>query len=502
MNTYEPYTRCQFPPLELLKKQDGTTVDTDILKQTALKIYQILSSFGVRVVVADIIAGTSFTRYVIQPEQGVRISDITRRENEIKIGIGAKNIRIEAPIPGKAAIGIDIINDIIPIVAIRDLFESVEFRDFPSNLAFAVGRDMLGQVVVCDIATMPHLLISGTTGSGKTVCIDSIVMSILYKSDPSDVKLIMIDTKMINMSVYNGIPHLLIPVVTDARKAQAALNWCIAETHDRYRRFAYIGVNDLKGYNMAMTRDVMLDGEPLYRLPQIVVIIDDLYDLTASDFGNTQENIYQLARLSRAVGIYLVISTHRPSADVITGMIKAVMPSRIAFSVFSATDSHVILDESGAEKLLGKGDMLFKPQGYSKAVRIQGAYVSETEVLSVVDFLKNQMLGNIIHNNEIEKKIKVTQTDRSIDIDKLDAYFIEAGKLVIEQDKASIGMIQRVFKIGFNRAVRIVDQLEAAGVVGAEEGIKPRRILISMEQFQNLTECDFDANYMRQKDLI
>lgn len=486
MSADETYTKYQFPPLELLKKGEGAKIDTDMLKLTALRIHQILSNFGVRVVVVDIIARMTFTRYVIQPEQGVRISAITRLESEIKIGTGARNIRIEAPIRGQAAIGIDIINDTIPTVAIRDLFESAAFMDFPSNFAFAVGRDMLGQAVVGDIARMPHLLISGTTGSGKTTCIDSIIMSILFKATPADVKLVIIDTKVVNMSGYNGIPHLMIPVVTDVRKAQAALNWCIAEMHDRYLKFAEIGVRDLKGYNRAADAGRLFpDGHPIARMPQILVIIDDLCDLVAADFNSTQENIYQLARLSRAVGIHLVIATHRPSTDIITGMIKSVMPSRIAFKVFSAIDSHLILDESGAEKLLGKGDMLFKPQGYSTAVRIQGAYVSETEILSVVDFLKNQMLGNV-YSAEIEKRIKAAQTERSAD--KLDAYFVEVGRFVIENGKASIGTIQRVFKIGFNRTVRIIDQLATMGVVGAEESMQPRRILMSMEQFEDLVE--------------
>ncbi len=347
--------------------------------------------------------------------------------------------------------------------------------------------------MVTDIAKMPHVLIAGATGSGKSVCINTIIMSILYKANPADVKLIMIDPKVVELSVYNGIPHLMVPVVTDPKKASAALNWGVSEMNDRYKKFADLNVRDLKGYNKAAEEGKLsADGEPLQKMPQIVIIVDELADLMMVASGEVEESICRLAQLARACGIHLVIATQRPSVDVITGLIKANMPSRIAFSVSSGVDSRTILDMNGAEKLLGKGDMLFYPQGYPKPARVQGAFVSDPEVSDVVDFLKNQMIGNT-YNSDIEDKIKTMQSSSGSgggagQGNDSDAYFADAGKFVIEKEKASIGMLQRVFKIGFNRAARIMDQLEDAGVVGAEEGTKPRRILMSMEQFQNYLE--------------
>lgn len=482
-----------FPPLNLLKKGDGKKGDsTNQLKETALRLQQTLANFGVKVVITDISQGPSVTRYEMQPEQGVKVSKIVGLADDIKLNLAATDIRIEAPIPGKAAVGIEVPNKETSAVALRDLLEADEFQNFPSNLAFAAGKDIAGQVVVTDIAKMPHVLIAGATGSGKSVCINTIIMSILYKADPSDVKLIMIDPKVVELSVYNGIPHLMIPVVTDPKKASAALNWGVAEMNDRYNKFANLNVRDLKGFNKAVEQGkTSPDGEPLQKLPQIVIIVDELADLMMVASNEVEESICRLAQLARACGIHLVIATQRPSVDVITGLIKANMPSRIAFSVSSGVDSRTILDMNGAEKLLGKGDMLFYPQGYTKPARVQGAFVSDSEVSDVVDFLKNQMLGNT-YNNDIEDKIKTMQgpsgSAGSGGGSDVDAYFAEAAKFVIEKDKASIGMLQRVFKIGFNRAARIVDQLEDAGVVGAEEGTKPRRILMSMEQFQNYME--------------
>ncbi|MDE7324245.1 MAG: DNA translocase FtsK [Lachnospiraceae bacterium] len=484
------------PPLKLLKKGDGKKGDSaNQLKETALRLQQTLQNFGVRVTITDISQGPSVTRYEMQPEQGVKVSKIVGLTDDIKLNLAATDIRIEAPIPGKAAVGIEVPNKENSAVALRDLLESDDFQKFPSNLAFAVGKDIAGQVVVTDIAKMPHVLIAGATGSGKSVCINTIIMSILYKADPADVKLIMIDPKVVELSVYNGIPHLMIPVVTDPKKASAALNWGVAEMNDRYKKFADLNVRDLKGFNKAAEMGKLSpDGEPLQKLPQIVIIVDELADLMMVASGEVEESICRLAQLARACGIHLVIATQRPSVDVITGLIKANMPSRIAFSVSSGVDSRTILDMNGAEKLLGKGDMLFYPQGFPKPARVQGAFVSDSEVSDVVDFLKNQMLGNT-YNNDIEEKIKTLQTSSGATGvssvgggNDVDAYFVEAAKFVIEKDKASIGMLQRVFKIGFNRAARIVDQLEEAGVVGAEEGTKPRRILMSMEQFQNYME--------------
>lgn len=489
-----PVQKYVFPPLSLLKKGEGKKGDSaNRLKETALRLQQTLQNFGVKVTITDISQGPSVTRYEMQPEQGVKVSRIVGLADDIKLNLAATDIRIEAPIPGKAAVGIEVPNKETGAVALRDLLESEIFRSFPSNLAFAVGKDIAGQVVVTDIAKMPHVLIAGATGSGKSVCINTIIMSIIYKAAPTDVKLIMIDPKVVELSVYNGIPHLMIPVVTDPKKASAALNWGVTEMDDRYRKFAELGVRDLKGYNKAAEQGKLLpDGQPVQKLPQIVIIVDELADLMMVASGEVEASICRLAQLARACGIHLVIATQRPSVDVITGLIKANMPSRIAFSVSSGVDSRTILDMNGAEKLLGKGDMLFYPQGYPKPVRVQGALVSDSEISDVVDFLKNQVLGNT-YNSDIEDKIKTMQSNNNIFAAAAggggtDAYFAEAGKFVIEKDKASIGMLQRVFKIGFNRAARIVDQLEEAGVVGAEEGTKPRRILMSREQFENYLE--------------
>ncbi len=492
----EPIKQYLFPPINLLKKGDNKKGDSaNQLKETALHLQQTLQTFGVRVTITDISQGPSVTRYEMQPEQGVKVSKIVGLTDDIKLNLAATDIRIEAPIPGKAAVGIEVPNKETSAVAFRDLLESETFQDFSSNLAFAVGKDIAGQVVVTDIAKMPHVLIAGATGSGKSVCINTIIMSILYKANPSDVKLIMIDPKVVELSVYNGIPHLMIPVVTDPKKASAALNWGVTEMNDRYKKFADLNVRDLKGFNKAAEMGKTTpDGEPLQKLPQIVIIVDELADLMMVASGEVEESICRLAQLARACGIHLVIATQRPSVDVITGLIKANMPSRIAFSVSSGVDSRTILDMNGAEKLLGKGDMLFYPQGYTKPARVQGAFVSDSEVSDVVDFLKNQKLGNVSYNTDIEEKIKTMQSSSSISGggasggSDMDAYFAEAGKFVIEKEKASIGMLQRVFKIGCNRAARIVDQLEEAGVVGAEEGTKPRRILMSMDQFQNYLE--------------
>lgn len=484
-----------FPPVTLLNPGDGKKGDSVThLKETALRLQQTLQNFGVKVTVTDISQGPSVTRYELQPEQGVKVSKIVGLTDDIKLNLAATDIRIEAPIPGKAAIGIEVPNKENSPVAFRDLIESDSFKKFSSNIAFAVGKDIGGQVVVTDIAKMPHLLIAGATGSGKSVCINTIIMSILYKADPADVKMILIDPKVVELSVYNGIPHLMIPVVTDPKKASAALHWGVAEMTERYKRFADLNVRDLKGYNKAAeSGKTTPDGEPLQKMPQIVIIVDELADLMMVAAGEVEESICRLAQLARAAGIHLIIATQRPSVDVITGLIKANMPSRIAFSVSSGVDSRTILDANGAEKLLGKGDMLFYPQGYSKPARVQGAFVSDSEVSDVVEFIKNQMLGNNTYNSDVEQKIQTMQSSGASPTgsggnSEYDAYFADAGRFVIEKDKASIGMLQRVFKIGFNRAARIVDQLEEAGVVSSEDGTKPRKILMSMEQFESFVE--------------
>ena len=483
------------PPVSLLKPGTGTNngSSTAQLKETALHLQNTLKTFGVNVTVTDISQGPSVTRYELQPEPGVKVSRIVNLADDIKLNLAAADIRIEAPIPGKSAVGIEVPNKENSAVSFRDLVESKEYKNFQSNIAFAVGKDISGQVVVSDIAKMPHMLIAGSTGSGKSVCINTIIMSILYKAHPDDVKLIMVDPKVVELSVYNGIPHLMIPVVTDPKKAAAALNWGVAEMTDRYKKFADMNVRDLKGYNKQVeAMQAKGEGTDLKKMPQIVIIVDELADLMMVAAHEVEESICRLAQLARAAGIHLIIATQRPSVDVITGLIKANMPSRVAFAVSSGVDSRTILDMNGAEKLLGKGDMLFYPQGYTKPARIQGAFISDSEVSDVVDYLKNQAIGNT-YDTEIEEKIKNIGSSSgggagASSGSELDSYFVEAGKFIIEKDKASIGMLQRVFKIGFNRAARIMDQLAEAGVVGEEEGTKPRKVLMSMEQFEQYIE--------------
>ena len=494
----QPPAEYRIPPLSLLQKGKAATGDSSReLKETAMRLQQTLNTFGVKVTITDISQGPSVTRYELQPEQGVKVSKIVGLADDIKLNLAATDIRIEAPIPGKAAIGIEVPNKENMTVALRDLLESKEFQEFNSNIAFAVGKDIAGKTVVADIAKMPHMLIAGATGSGKSVCINTLIMSILYKAHPDDVKLIMVDPKVVELSVYNGIPHLLIPVVTDPKKASAALHWGVSEMEDRYRRFADYNVRDLKGYNKKIETMPVPEGEEApKKMPQIVIIVDELADLMMVCPGEVEESICRLAQLARAAGIHLIIATQRPSVDVITGLIKANMPSRVAFSVSSGVDSRTILDMNGAEKLLGKGDMLFYPQGYSKPARVQGAFVSDKEVSDVVDYLKNQALGNTYSNyaEDIEEKIKNIGTSGgssgsgSGGGNDRDEYFEEAARFIIDKDKASIGMLQRVLKIGFNRAARIMDQLCEYGVVGEEEGTKPRKVLMSMEQFEQLLE--------------
>ncbi len=491
MQTGERTKKYMFPPLELLKKGEKKgSGDTAVqLKETALQLQKTLQTFGVKVTITDISQGPAVTRYELQPEAGVKVSKIVNLTDDIKLNLAATDIRIEAPIPGKAAVGIEVPNKENSMVALRDLLENKEFKSFPSNLAFAVGKDIAGKTIVTDIAKMPHMLIAGATGSGKSVCINTLIMSILYKARPEDVKMIMIDPKVVELSVYNGIPHLLIPVVTDPKKAAGALHWGVAEMTDRYKKFADFNVRDLKGYNKKAESMAGSPDAP-EKLPQVVIIVDELADLMMVAPGEVEESICRLAQLARACGIHLIIATQRPSVDVITGLIKANMPSRVAFAVSSGVDSRTILDMVGAEKLLGKGDMLFYPQGYPKPARIQGAFVSDKEVGDVVDFLKNQAIGNI-YNDTVEEQIKSMGSSSGAGTNggaERDEYFVEAVRFIIEKDKASIGLLQRAFKIGFNRAARIMDQLYEAGIVGEEEGTKPRKVLMSMEQFEQFIE--------------
>lgn len=492
----QPEQNYVFPPISLLQKGENK-VSSDSkrhLQETANKLQTTLKNFGVNVTITNVSCGPAVTRYEMQPEMGVKVSKIVNLADDIKLNLAASDIRIEAPIPGKAAVGIEVPNKENVAVMFRDLVESEDFQKHPSNISFCVGKDIAGKVTVADIAKMPHLLIAGATGSGKSVCINTIIMSILYKADPKDVKLIMIDPKVVELSVYNGIPHLMIPVVTDPKKAAGALHWAVAEMTERYQKFAEVGVRDLKGYNAKVDSLVNVEGENKpERLPQIVIIVDELADLMMVAPGDVEEAICRLAQLARACGIHLIIATQRPSVNVITGLIKANMPSRIAFAVTSGVDSRTILDMNGAEKLLGKGDMLFNPQGVPKPLRVQGALVTDKEVSDVVAFLKEHN-GHAAYNQAVEEKMKsVENTTTSIggdsaDSDSRDAYFADAARLLIEKEKGSIGMLQRYFKVGFNRAARIMDQLEEAGIVGPEEGTKPRKVLMSPEEFEEYVD--------------
>ena len=484
----EPKRTYRTPPVSLLKKGKKTGGDSDShLRATAMKLEQTLQNFGVGVHVTNASCGPSVTRYELQPEQGVKVSRIVGLADDIKLNLAVADLRIEAPIPGKAAVGIEVPNSENTPVMLRDLLESNEFKTSSSPISFAVGKDISGKVVVADIAKMPHLLVAGATGSGKSVCINTLIMSIIYKASPDDVKLILVDPKVVELSVYNGIPHLMIPVVTDPKKAAGALNWAVAEMEKRYKLFAEYNVRDLKGFNEKVLSGKTGD-EITKKLPQIVIIIDELADLMMVAPGEVEGAICRLAQLARAAGLHLILATQRPSVNVITGLIKANMPSRIAFSVSSGVDSRTIIDMNGAEKLLGKGDMLFYPSGYPKPVRVQGSFVSDREVQDVVDYLISNN-ENAAYNDELEEHMNsgtlIQEESKGPENgEDHDTYFAEAGKLIIDKEKASIGMLQRMFKIGFNRAARIMDQLAEAGVVGPEEGTKPRKVLMTKEEFE------------------
>jgi S-DNA-T family DNA segregation ATPase FtsK/SpoIIIE len=482
----------QYPPVNLLKRGNGKSQgDSDShLRKTAQKLQEILYNFGVNAKVTNVSCGPTVTRYELQPEMGVKVSKIVGLSDDIKLNLAAPDIRIEAPIPGKAAVGIEVPNKEHSAVMLRDLIQSPEFMNAKSKLAFAAGKDIEGKTIVADIAKMPHLLIAGSTGSGKSVCINTLIISILYKAKPDEVKLIMIDPKVVELSVYNGIPHLFIPVVTDPKKAAGALNWAVNEMSNRYNTFAEYGVRNLEEFNRKIEKMKFPEGEQRpEKMCQIVIIVDELADLMMVAPGDVEDAICRLAQLARAAGIHLVIATQRPSVNVITGLIKANMPSRIAFAVTSGVDSRTILDMNGAEKLLGKGDMLFYPQGYQKPARLQGAFVSDDEVSNIVDFLADKN-PRTDYDNKIEQQMNnaVLTAGGSSGGNERDVYFEQAGKFIIEKEKASIGMLQRMYKIGFNRAARIMDQLCDAGVVGTEEGTKPRKVLMSMDEFQTYVE--------------
>lgn len=475
----KPYV---FPPISLLGRDPGNSSGSGILEQqkNGRKLEMTLKSFGVEARVINVSAGPTVTRYEVSPSQGVKVSKIVNLADDIALNLAASGIRIEAPIPGKAAVGIEVPNKETKSVYLRTVLESDAFRKHPSKLAFALGEDITGNPIVTDIAKMPHLLIAGATGSGKSVCINTLITSILYKADPKEVKLLLVDPKVVELSVYNGIPHLLIPVVTDPKKASAALNWAVREMLERYNDFAACGVRDIKGFN-AMKEE---KGEPEAKMPQIVIIIDELADLMMAAPGEVEDSICRLAQMARAAGMHLIIATQRPSVDVITGVIKANIPSRLAFAVSSGIDSRTILDMVGAEKLLGKGDMLFYPSGQAKPSRIQGAFVTDKEVEQIVDFLRKSSRPG--YTQEMVDQITAVAKTTSGPSEETDEFFEQAVDLILEKEKASVSMLQRQFRIGYNRAARLMDELERRGLVGPEEGSKPRKVLITRAQWEEM----------------
>ncbi len=483
----------EFPPIELLAEGEkkGVKGGKKAVADTATKLQKTLYSFGVSAKVENVSVGPAITRYELKPAEGVRVSKIANLADDIALNLAAETIRIEAPIPGKQAVGIEVPNKENEIVPLRDIIDCDAFKNHKSKLAFALGKDVAGNEVVTDIAKMPHVLIAGATGSGKSVCINTLIASIIYKAKPSEVKLVMVDPKVVELSVYNGIPHLLIPVVTDPKKAAGALAWAVQEMVNRYSLFASKNVRDIKGYNAALEEE---GGG--HKLPQIVIIIDELSDLMMVSPKDVEDSICRLAQMARAAGMHLVIATQRPSVDVITGIIKANIPSRIAFAVSSQVDSRTILDMAGAEKLLGKGDMLFYPSGASKPTRIQGAFISDKEVEKLVDFIKNN--GEAKYNDEILKQIEsANSTDKEIDSeeedDDTDPLLMEAIDVVVETGQASTSFIQRRFKVGYARAGRIIDQMEERGIISGFQGSKPREVLMSKERWEELKMSNNDS---------
>ena len=477
----------EYPPVELLSKgKKASRGSAKMLADTAAKLQKTLYSFGVSAKVENVSVGPTITRYELKPAEGTRVSKIANLADDIALNLAAETIRIEAPIPGKQAVGIEVPNKEKEAVHLREVIESSEFENNKSKLSVALGKDVAGKTIIADIGKMPHVLIAGSTGSGKSVCINSIITSIIYNAKPSEVKLVMVDPKVVELSVYNGIPHLLIPVVTDPKKAAGALAWAVQEMDDRYNKFAQKGVRDLKGYNKAIEKE-----NENAKLPQIVIIIDELADLMMVAAKEVEEAICRLAQKARAAGMHLVIATQRPSVDVITGLIKANVPSRIAFAVSSQVDSRTILDSTGAEKLLGKGDMLFYPVGASKPLRVQGAFVSDDEVEKIVDFIKMNA-GEVSYSEDIIESIeKSNKSDKELleseaCEDDSDPFLQDAIETVIETGQASTSFIQRRFKVGYARAGRIIDQMEERGIISGYQGSKPREVLMTKERWEEL----------------
>ena len=481
----------EFPPVQLLSEGEKKAIKggKKAVTDTASKLQKTLYSFGVSAKVENVSVGPAITRYELKPAEGVRVSKIANLADDIALNLAAESIRIEAPIPGKQAVGIEIPNKENEIVHLRDIIDCPKFTEHKSKLAFALGKDVAGEEVVTDISKMPHVLIAGATGSGKSVCINTLIASIIYKAKPSEVKLVMVDPKVVELSVYNGIPHLLIPVVTDPKKAAGALSWAVQEMENRYSLFANKNVRDIKGYNEELDKEGSKE-----KLPQIVIIIDELADLMMVSSKDVEDSICRLAQKARAAGMHLVIATQRPSVDVITGIIKANIPSRISFAVSSQVDSRTILDMAGAEKLLGKGDMLFYPAGATKPTRVQGAFISDKEVEKVVDFVKAN--GEATYNDDILEQIeRVNSTDKEIEEqqndDSVDPLLMEAIDVVVETGQASTSFIQRRFKVGYARAGRIIDQMEERGIISGFQGSKPREVLMSKERWQELKTTSY-----------
>lgn len=470
------------PSLNLLSKQGkikSPRMNKDITENVRI-LEETLESFGVKARVTEVSRGPAITRYELQPAPGVKVARIVSLADDIALSLAAPGVRIEAPIPGKAAVGIEVPNKEISMVHVRELLESPDFADSKSKLTIVLGKDIAGNPIIADLARMPHMLIAGATGSGKSVCMNTIITSILFKARPDEVKLIMIDPKMVELNTYNGIPHLISPVVTDPKKAASALRWAVKEMENRYELFARTGAKDIIRYNKALA-DKLIESDKGF-LPSVVVIIDELADLMMVAPADVEDAICRLAQMARAAGIHLLVATQRPSVDVITGLIKANIPSRIAFAVSSSTDSRTILDMAGAEKLLGRGDMLFFPVGAPKPIRVQGAFLSDKEVEALVDFLKSQ------GQPEFTEGVIKDDPQSAVEPPDDDELFPDAVRILIESGQASISMLQRRLRIGYARAARLIDMMEERGIVGGYEGSKPRAILMTLDQFQRMYE--------------